>query len=888
MSESANLHQELEVILLPDDLLLEWRPATLISQEAAQALQQETFRTFHAGGLHWLYNLGFAPTDLPLPEALAFWRQFANGFCQQLAFAPDLEDWRERLILPPPDDWLSQLLLAAPLSPGIEHLSLERLQNLWQALLTLFAEQVARHSGTVAEYLHARRPNLELAGRVYLHLVENARGELPFAFMATYATRVAADGKTRHLPLKHALVEFGQDQERLLQLLATVYRAAKQSALLQGLIDSGHIFQPLGFTAERALAFLHEVPLYEASGIRCRIPNWWTAKRPQVTLSVKLADTPPSHLGLDALIEAKPSLEVGGVVLSEAEVRALLSQNEGLSLLKNRWVELDREKLAKTLAAYDKARALLAEGLTLSAAMRLLLTPQQTLGALADDLSVTMGEWLSEVHRKLANPTQVGTVLPGPNFNAELRPYQQVGLNWLAQHRALGFGACLADDMGLGKTIQVLALLSVVRQSATGPSLLVLPASLLGNWQREISRFLPDLRILVVHASAIGEQAKTGLSASELSQHDLLLTTYGMVMRADWLRQQPWHYVILDEAQAIKNPGARQSLAIKQLQAQHRLALTGTPVENRLDDLWSLFDFLNPGLLGNHAEFRRAAKVMAGGQGYGRLRQVISPYILRRMKTDRRIITDLPDKVEMKTFASLSQRQVVLYRQLVTELEETLDQVAGMQRRGLVLSYLMRFKQLCNHPDQLYGGSAYAEAESGKFARLRELCETILEKHERVLVFTQFRELIPALDSFLAGVFGHPGLVLHGAVAVKARQELVNQFQETRDYLPYMVLSVKAGGVGLNLTRANHVIHFDRWWNPAVENQATDRAFRLGQTRGVLVHKFICQGTVEEKIDQMISDKLALVGELVASGGESWITEMDNTQLRQLFTLSLT
>ena len=345
--------------------------------------------------------------------------------------------------------------------------------------------------------------------------------------------------------------------------------------------------------------------------------------------------------------------------------------------------------------------------------------------------------------------------------------------------------------------------------------------------------------------------------------------------------------MILDEAQAIKNPGTKQTRAVKKLKSMNRIAMTGTPVENKLSDLWSLFDFINPGLLGSGKEFAAFAKNLAKDpEGYARLRKVISPYILRRLKTDKTVISDLPDKVEMKTWSSLTRKQAMLYQKLVDELRRTLEQTEGIQRKGVILSSLMKFKQVCNHPDQYLGVGAFEDTESGKFARLREICETIHEKRERVLVFTQFREMTEPLSEFLGGIFQRQGLVLHGGTAVGKRKDIVARFQDN-EYVPYMVLSLKAGGVGLNLTAANHVIHFDRWWNPAVENQATDRAFRIGQKKNVLVHKFITKGTVEEKIDQMIEGKLKLSKEVLHSGSEAWITEMSNEELMGMFTLTI-
>jgi non-specific serine/threonine protein kinase len=447
---------------------------------------------------------------------------------------------------------------------------------------------------------------------------------------------------------------------------------------------------------------------------------------------------------------------------------------------------------------------------------------------------------------------------------------------------------CLADDMGLGKTVQVLALLHSRKSTGEkGASLLVVPASLLANWQNEIMRFAPDLRFFIAHSSGQDGGNVEAMEGAELDSLDLVITTYSMVQRHAWLHAYVWRHVILDEAQAIKNPGTKQARAVKELKAGNRIAMTGTPVENRLSDLWSLFDFLNPGLLGSAREFAAFAKGLAKNhEGYGRLRKVISPYILRRLKTDKSVISDLPDKVEMKTWSALSRKQAILYRKLVDDLRRTVESAEGIRRKGIILSALMKLKQICNHPDQYTGTGAFDESESGKFGRLREICETIHEKRERALVFTQFREMTDPLHHFLSMLFEQEGLVLHGGTPIGKRKDIVARFQDD-EYVPYMVLSLKAGGVGLNLTAANHVIHFDRWWNPAVENQATDRAFRIGQKKNVLVHKFITKGTVEEKIDQMIEGKMKLSKEVIQEGGEAWITELSNEALMKVFSLTI-
>jgi non-specific serine/threonine protein kinase len=373
-----------------------------------------------------------------------------------------------------------------------------------------------------------------------------------------------------------------------------------------------------------------------------------------------------------------------------------------------------------------------------------------------------------------------------------------------------------------------------------------------------------------------------------LADVDLVITSYGFLMRVPWLSTTSWRLAVIDEAQAIKNPGAKQTQTVKRLQAETRIALTGTPIENRLGDLWSIFDFINPGLLGSSKQFSTFVKRLAERpqNPYGPLRELVRPYILRRLKTDKSIIADLPDKTEVKAFCLLSRKQAALYQQAVDEFTKQLESAEGIQRRGLVLALLMRLKQICNHPSQWLGDNAWAADDSGKFARLREIAEEIASRQEKALVFTQFRETTAPLASFLGSVFGRPGLVLHGETEVSKRKDLVRRFQEDDD-IPFFVLSVKAGGAGLNLTAAQHVIHFDRWWNPAVENQATDRAFRIGQTKNVLVHKFVCRGTVEDKIDRMIEDKQQLAGDFLGGGADKVLTEMKNDELLALVALDL-
>ncbi|MBF0419636.1 MAG: DEAD/DEAH box helicase, partial [Magnetococcales bacterium] len=563
--------------------------------------------------------------------------------------------------------------------------------------------------------------------------------------------------------------------------------------------------------------------------------------------------------------------------------------------LRGQWVEIDRGRLELAIRQFKEAEALAEKGgLTFSEAMRMLagtsfVDDSSTITA-TDWSQITAGPWLAETLKALRSP-KGGSVDPGPALKGTLRSYQKAGVEWMHLLSGLGLGACLADDMGLGKTIQILSLLLVQKQTdgKKQPSLLVAPASLLANWAAEIERFAPGLKAQIVHPSMMTADQLKELTPDWFEDLDLGITSYSTLLRLPVLEETRWRMVVLDEAQAIKNPGAKQTRAAKALKAKSRIALTGTPVENRLGDLWSIFDFINPGLLGTSKQFNGYSKKLSEREHnpYGPLRELVRPYILRRMKTDKSVISDLPDKTEVRAHCTLSRKQAALYSQTVSDLAKALEEgVEGIQRKGLVLATMMRLKQICNHPSQWLNDHSWAEEDSGKFARLREIAEVIADRQEKMLIFTQFRETTTPLEAFLASIFGRSGLILHGEIAVKKRKALVQTFQEDEN-VPFFVLSLKAGGSGLTLTAASHVVHFDRWWNPAVENQATDRAFRIGQKKNVLVHKFVCQGTLEEKIDNMIESKKALTEELLSGSGEVNVTEMRDDELLRLLAFDL-
>jgi non-specific serine/threonine protein kinase len=753
----------------------------------------------------------------------------------------------------------------------------------------------------VQEHLKTRHPAWNLVGRVHFNLAENRRDEdAPFAFLATYTTRLSAEAKAQHLPLGKALQEYSgaRNRERLLSLLMPVQRAAENSSWLKAMVDAGEIFHPLRWSPQQAVQFLKNVPALEGAGIVVRMPANWHMNRPaRPQVKVTVGGNPPSQLGLDALLDFRMEVTLDGEKLSAVEIKRLLAHSDGLALIRGKWIEVDHERLSRTIEQFEAVeRRAVTEGLSFSEAMRMLagagIDGNETAGQAEVAWSETVaGPWLAQTLAGLRHPDGLSLVDPGQPLEGTLRPYQQVGVQWLYLLAQLRLGACLADDMGLGKTIQVLSLLLVLKDEARErrkPCLLVAPASLLANWVAEIARFAPSLKAIVVHPSAVHDASEKQGGVADLADVDLVITSYGFLPRAAWLSATPWRLVVLDEAQAIKNPAAKQTKTVKQLRADSRIVLTGTPIENRLGDLWSIFDFVNPGLLGSSKEFSSFVKRLADRthNAYGPLRDLVRPYILRRLKTDRSIIADLPDKTEVKTFCPLSRKQAALYQQAVRDLAEGLEDVEGIQRRGIVLAFLMRLKQICNHPSQWLGDGSWAEEESGKLARLRDITEVVAARQEKVLVFTQFKETTAPLAAFLGSVFGRSGLVLHGDTEVKKRKDLVRRFQEDEN-VPFFVLSLKAGGAGLNLTAASHVVHFDRWWNPAVENQATDRAFRIGQTKNVLVHKFICRGTVEDKIDRMIESKQQLAGDFLTGAADMMLTEMKDEELLKLVALDL-
>lgn len=869
--------------------------------------------TFAADWREGLFGLAADRIDTAASPSLRYWQEWAGTMLTRLCHLPEDSPPQELKIEPPSEAELGRWLLTVPPMTGGEYLNRDLLLELWAALTEWCREAVTAGGGLAAMLAH-RAPKWRQVGRVCFHLAENkGHASLPFAFMATYVSGLNENGRTRHLPLGQALQHYAGSKNRpaLIKLLAPVQAASERCPWVKTLVESGEIYRPAPWDPQRAYRFLRTVPELEESGLTVRLPDWWR-QRPRPRVTVTIGGNKPATLGVNAVLDFDVGVALGDGRLSREEIAELLAAgDDGLVLFKGQWVEVDREKLTEAIAHWESLQKEAGrDGISFIEGMRLLagatpdLKPESADEEERQWLQIEAGAGLGRILAGLRDPARLAAIRSG-DLRATLRPYQQQGVNWLHFLTQLGLGACLADDMGLGKTMQILGLLlhkCPAPDDATatdhgdrlpddGPALLVVPASLLGNWQAEAQRFAPGLRLAFLHPAASETAALERIAqnpAAELAGVDLAVTTYSLLPRQEWLATINWRLIIIDEAQAIKNPGTRQTRAIKKLPALARVALTGTPVENRLGDLWSLFDFLNPGLLGSNAAFKSFCKNLQARthDQYAPLRRLVAPYILRRMKTDRSIIRDLPEKVETTCFCALSKAQVVLYQQVVESLQTALDKAEGIKRRGLILQTLLRLKQICNHPDQLTGAGAYQQEASGKFIRLGEICQELAERQERALIFTQFREIIPALAEHLAVIFGRPGLILHGQTSVAKRKGLVDQFQED-DGPPFMVLSLKAGGTGLNLTAASQVIHFDRWWNPAVEDQATDRAFRIGQRKNVLVHKFVTSGSVEEKIDAMIREKRQLANQLLGSGEEVDLTALDDRELLNLVRLDL-
>ena len=645
---------------------------------------------------------------------------------------------------------------------------------------------------------------------------------------------------------------------------------------------AGHTTDTAG--AHRFL--VHEAEALRQTGYGVIVPSWWTGRGNRRRLTAKArvrAGSPGSGmLSMDSVMQFDWEVALGDQAMSIEELEGMAALKTSLVRMRGMWTVVGAEEIRAAINLLQKGRA--------AGSLRDAVRMELGVGDAPEDLEwggISSADGISDVLGRLGDHTSMEDIDPPAGFTGNLRPYQRRGYSWLSFLRRWGLGGCLADDMGLGKTVQMLALLQLDREAGeTRPALLVCPTSVINNWKREAARFAPELRVLVHHGAGRARGEKLGRAAAG---HDVVVTSYGLLLRdVAAMRDVQWSGVILDEAQNIKNSQTKQAHAVRSIPSDYRFALTGTPVENSVADLWSIMEFLNPGFLGGPKSFRQRFLIpIQSGLEQGateRLRRATGPFILRRLKTDRSIISDLPDKIEIKEYCSMTKEQATLYASVLRETERALEEAEGIQRRGIILGTLSKLKQVCNHPAHFLGDSSAIPERSGKLERLREMLEEVVESGDKALIFTQFVEMGHMLKRYIQEALGREVLFLHGGTPRRQRDSMVERFGDDGS-VQVFVVSLKAGGTGLNLTAASHVFHFDRWWNPAVEDQATDRAFRIGQTRNVQVRKMICAGTFEEKIDQMIEQKKEMAKSVVGTG-EAWLTELSNDELRDVLALS--
>ena len=683
--------------------------------------------------------------------------------------------------------------------------------------------------------------------------------------------------------------EFGADLEKNI-VLNLGYAAKMYPKLWDGLETDKPT--EITLTTDDAYDFLKESSwILQESDYKVIVPTWWTPegrRKAKIRLKTsskkgkKTSAAGKSFFGKDAIVQYRYELAIGGQPVSPKEWDELVNAKSSLVKFRGEWLELDQNKMSQMLDFWEKHADKEAEIDVLGLIK---------LAADDEEFEFEHDEVLAEMMAKLQDKTRF-EVIPNPKkLKGELRDYQKRGVSWLHYLENLNLNGCLADDMGLGKTIQVIALLINEREDKKKvlPTLLIVPTSVIGNWNHEINKFAPQLTNLIHHGSTRISDSKE--FKKTIAKYDTVITSFALIRRDEKLFQSAkWERIVLDEAQNIKNPKAAQTKAILKLTAKHRLALTGTPVENRLMDLWSIFNFLNPGYLETQAKFRKIFELPIQKENdlvkTKVLKNLVEPFILRRMKTDKSIIKDLPEKVEQKVYCTLSKEQASLYEAVVKDVLEQMEEAEGIQRKGLILASLAKLKQICNHPAQfLQDNSEFTKARSHKLSRLVEMVEEAIESGESILIFSQYKTIVESLNQFIQEKLRYKTYVLHGGVTRKKREKMILEFQDQDNPPAVFILSIKAGGVGITLTKANHVFHFDRWWNPAVEDQATDRAFRIGQEKNVFVHKFVTMGTLEERIDLMIEEKKKLSGSIVGDD-ESWLSELDNESFKNLISLN--
>ena len=850
---------------------------------------------FEQGSAQGLLRLCGSHLHMKLPPNLSWWRQFAllvsSRLCRAPGWAPDESD-------------LKALIDSAPHDTGVfAHRGRDHLHLLCSSMAEALDAAAGLAKCNRRELLSSLNPDWDSVGRVHFNLGEDlSTPATPFSFSASYALGIDEKGQVLHRPLGQVIRTFAlqKRQSELDTAVGPLVAASDKAAWARAAAGSpgeGPLFKASKWSPSQAMEFLRDAPIIEKAGIRVRLPVTWGGKMPpRASARASIGNFEPAMIGSKALLDFDMEVALGTEKLTSDEIKELTEGADGLRILRGQWIQVDQAALKGALNRFEAlAEKAAKEGLTFSEAMKLAASSRNEPAVLEDPTAaptwtVAPGEWLEKTLTELRKPENIAKVDPGELlYGTTLRPYQAEGLRWLHLLHTLGLGALLADDMGLGKTIQILSLLLVLnRDLGPSPSLLIAPASLLDNWANEASKFAPSLKVGILRApTKKNKNDKADFSQEEINNLDLAIVSYGGLLNSDILRKHPWRLAIADEAQSIKNPETKSAKACKDLNAESRFALTGTPVENRLGDLWSILDFTHPGLLGSRTEFNTFHAKLREKKNLEPLRELVAPYILRRKKTDKTVISDLPEKIETIELCHLTAKQAALYQTAVDDMRKELMTAKGFGRNGVVISCLTRLKQICNHPSHFLRDGAWKAADSGKLLLLRELAQEIADAGERLLVFTQYQEAVAPLTDHLSKIFGSNGLSIHGGVrAGSARQSLVKEFQ-SEEGPPFMVLTVKAGGTGLTLTAANHVIHFDRWWNPAVENQATDRAYRIGQTKNVMVHKLVTKGTVEERIDEMIASKIQLAEDAIGDASGASLSSLSDQELLDLVKLDL-
>lgn len=822
------------------------------------------------GLLHLLRKEGFSQ----LPPDLAFWREWMRSLFIHCVLTQRV-DPRARLEIP--DTLFASWSRRARRIPQYSKLTLKGQRVLWKAQKEWFSELMAAEGQKlVAEFMGGEWLRI---GDLYLAIRQSNSPSYPFVLVIYYVDGLSK-GETSSLssvrgPLlgESNVPKFGEYIYDLLE------KAAERSSTLRRLLDSQELFGPCSLIPRDAHALLLDIPALEEMGITCEVPQWWKQRKPpRLSTRAYLGGKTPSGAGMGGMLDVRTTYIVDEHELSRAEWCQLVNESvNGLVRIRERWVELDRARIETAMAVWRASEKQRKRGqVPFIEAIKTLDSPRKSESGQGEHF--VAGPWFARVRGAIRRQEILDEFAPDRDFYGVLRPYQRAGVAWMAMLSTLGVGALLADDMGLGKTVQVIALIvGLRRKGGVCPLLLVVPASLIGNWQEELEKFARGIHYTIAHRD-FGDMEKAMSS-------EIVLTSYATLRHRPQLRERKWDTVVIDEAQMIKNSSTKLARALKSLSSRHRVALTGTPIENHPGDLWSLMDFLNPGALGTATAFRKQwRRAREDEVALEELRAKIQPFVLRRRKSDPEIALEMPEKVVKTAYCGLTETQAELYCQALVAGQERIKESGESGRGGVVLNLISQLKQICDHPDLYLGTGDFEPAVSDKFLRLRRIAEEIVASGEKALVFTQYATLTEPLAEFLAATFGRRGLILDGKTPVKRRAESVAEFQ-CEDGPPFMVLTINAGGKGLNLTEASHVIHFDLWWNPAWEDQATDRVHRIGQSRKVVVHRMVARGGIEEKIDQMIQRKRAMADKFMGADIEKSFQSMSNEELGLVLAL---